>query len=164
MIKHRNRLKSISSPARYADHIRSAFPDALGQVVSLLRHPRSLARPIATWRPPSIVLPPLPGHAALSLTASRMRVGEAARHIVSATGETRTPAYLVTIRVTNPSGHRVSRALAEGWVRALLENEQITAVHELTDEPTPTFCWLIDSRFAPVASPASLFQSPAHAA
>ena len=164
MIKHRNRFNSIASPTRYAAHLRHVHPDHLAQILSLMRHPRSLARPTANWRPPRLPLPPVSGGDQLTLTLSRMRVGDAARDIILATGENRSPAYLVTIRLSSPEGYRVPRTLAEGWVRALLDDDKINAVHELPDEPTPTFCWLVDSRFIPVPSPASLFQRPARAA
>ena len=161
MIKHLNRFPSIHSPARHAAHLRTSFPDTLAAVASIMRHPRSLARPLATWRPPSITLP---GTDPLVLTLSRMRVGDAVRDRVQRSGETRTPAYLITVRITDPSGHRVPRATAEAWVRALVACGQINAVHHLTDEAAPTFCWLVDGHFTPVISPASLFQQPAEAA
>lgn len=168
MIKSRNRFTSITSrtasPTRYAKHLRSVHPGHLTQIISLMRHPRSLARPLASWRPPSLPLPALARHDSLTLTLSRMRVGDTAREVIRDTGEIRSPAYLITVRLSSPEGHRVPRALAEGWVRALLDDDKIIAVHELPDEPTPTFCWLADSRFIPVPSPASLFQRPAHAA
>ena len=161
MIKHINRLAPIPSPTRHAEYLRDTFPEVLATVTSMMRHPRSLARPVPTWRPPSTRLP---GDDPLTLTLSRMRVGNVVREIVHDTGEIRVPAYLVTVRITDPSGRRVPRAGAEAWVRALLADDHITAVHQLTDEPTPTFCWLVDARFTPVRSPASLFQQPSRAA
>ena len=161
MIKHINRFAPLPSPTRHAEYLRTTFPEITATVNSMMRHPRSLARPVPTWRPPSTRLP---GDEPLTLTLSRMRVGDAVREIVRGTGETRAPAYLVTVRITAPSGRRVPRTAAEAWVRALLADDHITAVHQLTDEPAPTFCWLVDAHFTPVRSPASLFQQPSAAA
>ncbi|ANE05297.1 hypothetical protein [Corynebacterium crudilactis] len=159
MIKHRSRLMSSIFPAhRYAAHFTSVFPTALTDIASMMRHPRSLARSIPTWRPPSIQLPPPPGEDPLVLTLSRHRAGPAARKIVREFGENRQPAYLITVRITNPMGYKVSNRIAEGWVRAILGSTKSSTVHQLTDEPTPTFCWLIDAHFDPVPSPSSLFE------
>lgn len=161
MIKHINRLAALTSPTRHAEQLRTSHPDTLAAVTSMMRHPRSLARPVATWRPPSTSLPGAPP---LVLTLSRMRVGDGVRDTIRNTGVSQSPAYLVTVRITDPGGHRVPATTAEAWVRAMLADEQTTCVHQLTDEPTPTFCWLIDSRFTPLPSPATLFHRPAHAA
>lgn len=151
MIRHLNRAPVTISPTTYASHLAAVFPGPLAEVTSLIRHPRSLARPLATWRPPGAALPPLPGRDPLKLTVTRHRVGTAARRFVPEA------AYLVTLRITSPEGYLVPANLAEGWVRALLEGQDITSVHELSDEPAPTFCWLVDARFTPLPSPASLF-------
>ncbi|AGG66517.1 hypothetical protein H924_05355 [Corynebacterium callunae DSM 20147] len=165
MITHLNRtLSSIISPARYAELLIEVFPGALSDIHSMMRHPRSLARAIPTWRPPSLTLPTLAGHDQLKLTLSRHRAGPAARRIVKEAGATREPAYLITARISSPEGFKVSSKLAEGWIRALLNNAGTHSVHELIDEPTPTFCWLVDADFRPVYSPASLFQHAPHAA
>lgn len=165
MISHLNRtLSSIISPKRYAEHLIEVFPDTLRDIHSMMRHPRSLARAIPTWRPPTLALPTLAGHDQLTLTLSRHRAGSAARQIVKDAGATREPAYLITARISSPEGYKVSSKLAEGWIRALLNNAGTHSVHELVDEPTPTFCWLVDADFQPVYSPASLFQHAPHAA
>ena len=159
MIKHRNRLmSSIYSATRYAAHFKSVFPTALDDIQSMMRHPRSLARAIPTWRPPSIPLPSLPGEDPLALTLSRHRAGPAARQIIREFGEQREPAYLITIRITSPEGFKVSTRLAEGWIRAILSTAHSGTVHQLTDEPAPTFCWLVDAHFDPVRSPSFLFE------
>lgn len=159
MIRHRNRIASILSPATYSRHLAAVFPDSLAEITSLIRHPRSLARPLATWRPPGVPLPALPGQDPLHLTVSRHRVGTAARQVVP------DAAYLITLRITSPDGYLVPANLAEGWVRALLRERDISSVHELSDEPAPTFCWLVDARFTPEPSPARLFEIGAdHAA
>ncbi|WP_080795535.1 hypothetical protein [Corynebacterium pacaense] len=164
MITHRNPFRPQPSSTDYAEHLHEVFPTVLSDVGSMMRHPRSLARPIPTWRPPRIQLPPLPGTDPLSLTLSRHCVGRETRDLLTASGGEGEPAYLITVRLSNADGYRVSAPLAEGWVRALLTGQNITSVHELRDEATPTFCWLVDSHFLPVPSPASLFQGRARAA
>lgn len=159
MIKHRNRLiSSIISAKRYAAHFVSVFPTTITDTHSMMRHPRSLARSIPTWRPPSIALPTLPGEDSLTLTLSRHRAGPAARNIVRDHGETREPAYLITVRISSPEGYKVSTQLAEGWIRALLNTADSSSVHQLVDEAAPTFCWLVDAHFEPVSSPTYLFE------
>ena len=45
------------SPAALASDIRRRFPDTLDAVDAVIHHPRSLSRPVATWRPPVVSLP-----------------------------------------------------------------------------------------------------------
>lgn len=111
-----------------------------------------------------MALPSPPGGDPLTLTLSRHRAGPAARRIVHEFGEQREPAYLITIRITSPEGFKVSSRIAEGWIRAILHGPHNSTVHQLTDEPTPTFCWLIDAHFDPVRSPAALFEYSKNAA
>ncbi|WP_053546109.1 hypothetical protein [Corynebacterium deserti] len=165
MIKHRIRLmSSIISAHRYASHLAEVFPTALTDVSSMMRHPRSLARSIPTWRPPSIPLPTLPGEDSLTLTLSRHRAGPAARQIIRDFGETRQAAYLITVRISSPEGYKVSNRLAEGWIRALTNSAEAGSIHQLTDESTPTFCWIVDAHFTPIKSPAYLFEMSRSAA
>ncbi len=155
---------AIAGATEIADHIRWHEAETVDAMASLIHHPRSLARPVPDWRPPSKQTPALFGSHPLMLTITRHRVGPRARARVRGFGETRDPAYLVSVRVTDPRGRRVDPVIAEGWVRALVDEEIVDAVHEVTDGRTPTFVWLVDGRYQPVHSPASLFTGFAQAA
>lgn len=147
-----------------ADDLRHHHGETLQALNSILRHPRSLARPVPTWRPPSKHLPASHGGEALTATLTRHRVGPRARARVRGFGELREPAYLVAVRLTHPCGRRIDPRLAEAWIRALVPAELINTVHELTGTQPPTFCWLVDGHYHPVMSPASLFYGYSQAA
>lgn len=145
--------------------------DTLNSVESIIRHPRSLARPTPQWRPPSKSLPSVPlrgeeGESTppLTLTVSRHRVGERAKARVLGFGEKRVPTYLITVRITSPTGRPVSPAVAEAWVRALVPANLVSAVHEISSSSAATFVWLVDSTYTPVRSPLSLFEGFSQAA
>lgn len=131
---------------------------------SILHHPRSLARPLPTWRPPSKQLPAVHGGDELTATLTRHRVGPRARARVRGFGETREPAYVISARLTDPRGRAPERHLAEAWIRALVSEELIDAVHEIEGGQAPTYCWLVDGHYQPVHSPSSLFTGMADAA
>ena len=124
--------------------------ETLRSIESIIRHPRSLARPTPQWRPPSKVLPPIEIYSGeappLTLTISRHRVGERAKARVLGYGEKRVP------------------SLAEAWVRALVPEELVSAVHEISSSSAATFVWLVDSAYTPVHSPLSLFEGFSQAA
>lgn len=147
-----------------ANDLRATHGATLQALNSILHHPRSLARPVPTWRPPSKQLPAIHGGEVLTATLTRHRVGPRAKARVRGFGETREPAYLISVRLTHPRGRRVDPNLAEAWIRALVPVELINTVHELTGTQPPTFCWLSDGHHRPVMSPASLFYGYSQAA
>ncbi len=150
-----------------ANLIRDREPVTLADIHSIIHHPRSLARPMATWRPPSKKVPLIDGtdtRAMLTLAVTRHRVGDRARaRVLGYTGD-REPAYLVTVRITDPTGRPVPVDAAEAWIRALVGEEDVHAVHEIGAGHAPTFAWLVDGRYCPVPSPASLFTGASDAA
>lgn len=137
--------------------LRHREPATLHDLDSIIRHPRSLARPVASWRPPSKATPRAPGVPALSIAVTRHRVGATARQRVLEYGSTRTPAYLISLRITDPRGGRVSSLAAEAWVRALVGESHVRSVHEIGAGQSPTYVWMADGHFTPVRSPASLY-------
>lgn len=150
-----------ASPADLAPLLAEIHPRTLGMLTTMIRHPRSLARQMASWRPPSIDLPRTSGLPALTATLTRHRVGPRARARVLGYGEDHEPAYVVSVRITDPSGAEVSPAAAETWVRAAVGNDHADSVHEIAGT---TFVWLVDGSYQPVRSPASLFQGFQNAA
>ena len=68
------------------------------------------------------------------------------------------PAYLIELRITDPSGLPVDRRVAEAWVRALVPDEAIEAVHELPATRAANYVWLVDGQFNPIESPSSMFE------
>lgn len=166
--------RSIQSPIDTGEltaDILFHHPEILESIESIIHHPRSLARPTPQWRPPSQSLPPVllrtrEGESTppLTLTVSRHRVGERAQARVLGFGEKRVPAYLITVRITSPSGQPVSPALAEAWVRTLVPEDLVSAVHEISSSSAATFVWLVDSSYTPVRSPLSLFEGFSQAA
>ena len=131
--------------------------ETLNALNGIVRHPRSLARPTPTWRPPLKELPAVAGFPALTMAITRHRVGERARARVLGYGEDRVPAYLVSVRITDSTGASVTPELAEAWVRAMVPPELADAVHEPTNAEAQRFVWLVDSAYLPVHSPVSLF-------
>ena len=131
--------------------------DTIKSIAAIMHHPRSLARPTPTWRPPIKQLPPTPGGADYSMSITRHRVGARVKARIRGIGESRIPAYLITIRITDNFGQIVDPATAEGWVRTLVPAELAGAVHEISRGPNATYVWLVDSAFKPVRSPESLF-------
>ena len=144
-------INHLHTPSTVATGLRRHEADTLRDIHSILHHPRSLARPTATWRPPGKTLPD-----GLRVTVTRHRVGERVKARVLGFGEDREPAYLVTLRITDARG-AVDPVRAEGWVRALVENALVDAVHEIFSGSAATYVWLVDAAHHPVHSPASLF-------
>lgn len=125
---------------------------------SIIRHPRSLARSSASWRPPVKELPRVAGSAALTVAVTRRRVGPRARARIQGYGETHVPAYIIELRVTDPSGMPADPAVTEAWIRCLVSPDSLRAVHELPGSRATSYVWLADATYAPVLSPASMFQ------
>ena len=138
--------------------VANTHPDTILAVGSTIRHPRCLARPSAAWRPPSVRLPGTAHLPELRATLSRQRVGNRVKARVRGYGESRTPAYVVVLRFSDPTGAPVSSLLAEAWMRALVFDSDIEAIHQLANQNAPTFTWLVDGHYRPVHSPASLFE------
>src|SRR5690625_3464213 len=124
---------------------------------SIMRHPRSLNRDIANWRPPIKQLPGVIDHGDLTASISRFRVGPRAISRIYGYGERRKPAYLIRLRITDPAGLEVRPEIAEGWVRALIPPHTATAVHEIASGQATTFVWMVDRDYQPLRSPSSMF-------
>lgn len=141
------------------DHLRRTYKDSLGTVAMTIKHPRSLARSTATWRPPTIHFSGRQGTPSVNLTVTRHRVGHLARARIRGYGESRTPAYMIMVRVTSPTGRPVPPHEADTWIRALLPDIGQFSLHRVDGLGAPTFCWIVDQHFTPIESPASLFRS-----
>jgi len=152
-------INHINTPPSIAAALRTREAATIRDLHSIIHHPRSLARPTANWRPPGKALP----GGSLTMALTRHRVGERAKARVLGFGEPREPAYLITVRITDQRGP-VDPVAAEGWVRALVDEALIDAVHEVPSGNAATFVWLVDGRFVPLHSPASLFAGFAQAA
>lgn len=171
--------RSFHQPTR-AHHARARFaqPDAtdiaaditrchgdvIDRVHAIFHHPRSLARPLPTWRPPGITLPAVSGCSPLRLTVTRHRVGPRAKARVRGFGETREPAYLITARLADPSGGILNADATEGWICSFIGGEDADAVHEFSTERAASYVWLVDRNFRPVHSPISMFTGLSNAA
>ncbi|AZA11185.1 hypothetical protein [Corynebacterium gerontici] len=145
--------------------LRSKQPQTLAKITSVLRHPRSLARPNPTWRPPtlSIPFPSGDGLDQVNLTITRRRVGPNAQARIKGFGEQRRPAYVISLRFSHPEATVAPPEVAEAWIRALM-GVDVDCVHVLEDEYAPTFLWMVDAQYQPLHSPASLFANFAQAA
>lgn len=148
------------SPALLAQRIRAERPEAVARLRGVIAHPRSLARPGASWRPPSVTLAAPPGSprsAQLKVAVFRHRLGNRARARVHGFAGV-VPAYLITLRLTGTRAE-TDPAVAEAWVRALVPPEIADAVHEVQAGSARAYCWFVDRDFTPVRSPASVFTS-----
>ncbi|MDY3126624.1 MAG: hypothetical protein SOW59_00620 [Corynebacterium sp.] len=129
------------------------------QLATMMRHPRSLARPVPHWRPQTWKLPGICGEKDLHVSISRQRVGPRAAARVRGFSESHSPAYVISLRFTDPNGVPVTPAISEAWIRALVPAPSINAVHEISQGHAATYVWLVDRDFHPVHSPSSLFSS-----
>lgn len=141
------------------DYLRRAYANSLDTVAMTIKHPRSLARGTAAWRPPTIRMNAQGEISPISLTITRHRVGHLARARIRGYGETRTPAYMVMIRLTAPDGRTITSNEAQAWINALLPDSGSFSVHEVEGLGARTYCWIVDQHFTPIESPASLFQT-----
>lgn len=156
--------QSFPNAAEIAAQIHFAEQETVEKITTVLRHPRSLARPTATWRPPVLRLPGVAGQQPLVAAMTRHRVGKRVRARIRGYGERRAPAYLLSVRITDPHDREVPAALAEGWIRSLIDPALAGTVHEIEGYGAATYVWLVDSAFNPVHSPNSLFEGFAAAA
>ncbi|WP_083984385.1 hypothetical protein [Corynebacterium epidermidicanis] len=141
-----------SVPFAVESQIRVHHSAEIEKFTNVLAHPRSLARPMPTWRPPTIRLTDN-----LQVTVQRHRVGTKVRARLRGFGEHRNPAYVVSVRFTDPTGRPIRPVEAKAWVHAFLPTDSAYSLHELTSESAPTLCWIIDQHFRPLESPTSLF-------
>lgn len=161
-------MKNANSPAsqptvrndrRNNASLAAQHADLIADISSIMHHPRSLARPIPSWRPPTKTLPGTHGSPPLTIAISRHRVGPRVKARLQGYGETRTPAYVMSARITDPAGNLVSSAIAEEWVRAILPRRHDGSVHELSSQTAKTYIWIVDGKFTPLQSPAAMFEA-----
>ncbi|MDO5098910.1 MAG: hypothetical protein Q4D85_09125 [Corynebacterium sp.] len=163
-LKNRSQQKQPISAVEISAHIRAHCGDTIDSIRTVLAHPRSLARPTPLWRPPTVRLPAVTPDGHLNATFTRHRVGPHVQQQLRIHGETQPAAYLVTARLSSPNGIQINPAVSEAWLRAIVGEHRAHCVHEITGEPTTTFVWLVDGRFRPIPSPASLFSGESQAA
>lgn len=132
--------------------------DILQRIHGIIHHPRSLARPLASWRPPVCDLPGNDAASEMRAAISRRRVGPQAVALLADYDAHAAPAaYLVSLRITQPGGKALPRRRAEAWIRALLGPDTHDCVHFVESPSSMTFFWLVDAHFRPLASPAAMF-------
>ncbi|QDZ42352.1 hypothetical protein [Corynebacterium sp. sy039] len=153
------RRRSLSAHTISATH-----PETIAQIHTMLKHPRSLARPMPHWRPLRKKLPVTPRGEKLVLALSRHRVGMRIQARMTGYGATATPAYVVSMRISDPHSGYVAQDTAYAWVTAIAGAKYSHCIHEFVHESTPTFAWLVDKDFTPIPSPASLFENTSQAA
>lgn len=144
--------------------IRQRHSEVVNALNMVIHHPRSLARPTPTWRPPSKTLPALPGTGRLTAAITRHRVGPRVRARMHGFDPTAQPAYLVSVRITSPTGEPISPHIVEGWMRNLVGEGNAQCVHAFNEHNSPTFLWMVDGQYKPIHSPASLFENSSKAA
>ncbi|MBN9644897.1 hypothetical protein ACFSSC_07135 [Corynebacterium mendelii] len=163
MIPCPTRHRAAGGTARMEHTIRRAGGLAAAKLHSLAAHPRSLARDTPGWRPPSTTLPATTVSPALTITITRYRTGGFVRRTVrEMTG--RIPAYLIVATITGTQGQPVDRRIADAWMTTVTGHNAPSTVHEIMGRTDPTYCYLVDADFSPVASPAELFTAPPQAA
>ncbi|WP_244264001.1 hypothetical protein [Corynebacterium ciconiae] len=146
--------------------IRRDHPEIVERVASTIHHPRSLARTPSTWRPPTLSLPAvdIAGFPELKINITRYRANPAMAAALAHGPGSPTPAYAVIARFTNPTGDSVPPAVYEAWMRAFIPHDAASMVHEIITPTAPTYCWVVDSTYTPVPSPASFFVQRTNAA
>lgn len=146
------------SQATLTEDIATRQGRTLEALAAIMHHPRSLARQSGSWRPPTKPLPRVGGGPQLTASITRRRVGPRAQARIRGFGELQVPAYLLELRITDASGLPADRRYTEAWVRALVPEGDIEAVHELPSARAATYVWLVDGHFNPIASPSSMFE------
>ena len=154
----RSASASAVSASDLSAEILRRFPAAAEALQAIAHHPRSLARPVATWRPPTKTLPRFNGGPQLTAAITRRRVGPRARARIQGYGQSQVPAYLIEVRVTDAAGVPVDARLAEAWVRTMVPAESAGSIHELSGGRSVSYVWLVDGHFNPIESPSSMFQ------
>lgn len=132
----------------------------MDELASVIAHPRSLARPSAQWRPPTVQFPRTSTLPAVSATISKYRTGRSVVAFMHRAGYDDIPAYLVSLRLTDPSGTPLSLADSQQWVDSIAFatfDAPPGSVYHVVGEPTPTFCWLVNGSYAPISSPIEVF-------
>ena len=135
---------------------------AIDNLLTVISHPRSLARHEGDWRPPSLTLPAGPHRPALTVTVSKYRTGERVCTFMRHSGYQDQPAYLVTLRFSDASGAPVSPDDAQWWIDRLAFDTLGApdgAVYSVTGESSPTYCWLVRGDYSPISSPVNVFSS-----
>ncbi|WP_047261753.1 hypothetical protein [Corynebacterium mustelae] len=163
-VKNPSRHIQPINPTTVSEHIRTHCADTIDRIRMVIAHPRSLARPTPLWRPPTVRLPAVSSEKHLNATFTRHRIGPHVQQQLRIYGETQPAAYLVTVRISSPNGNNINPAVSEAWLRTIVGEDRAYCVHEITGEPTATFVWLVDGRFRPLPSPASLFSNADQAA
>lgn len=151
-VRYGNLIHDLVSRIQF-DH-----PDILERLHSTMHHPRSLARPMATWRPPTITLPDPSRDTNLCTTLTRRRVGPQAVHFMAEyNAHAPAPAYVISMRITRPTGATLPRRFCEAWVRAFVGETAQDCIHYVEERRSMTFFWLVDAHFRPLPSPAAMF-------
>ncbi|WIM68584.1 hypothetical protein QP027_04110 [Corynebacterium breve] len=168
MIKARSASSTLRTDNTFVEdlsphEIARKHAEVLSNLHGIIHHPRSLARPTPSWRPPTKDLPATRSGPKLTVAITRHRVGPLAQARIRGYGETRIPAYLVSIRVTDKSGLPVDPQVSEAWIRALLYREHDGNIHEISTHSSMTYVWIVDGKFNPLQSPGSLFEGLAAA-
>ena len=151
---------SLVDAATVANEVLFAHSDTVDALNSIMRHPRSLNRDIANWRPPIKQLPGVIDHGDLTASISRFRVGPRAISRIHGYGERRKPAYLIRLRITDPAGLEVRPELPKaGCVPLSHHIPLLRCMRSLLDKPQLLYGWWtgITSHCAPrvQCSPAS---------
>lgn len=138
--------------------------DTVARFSMLMKHPRSLARPTVTWRPPSLKLVGL--HSTISpqphlvASISRRRIGPNVKARLKGFGVRQQPAYLMSVRISDSKSNNVSFEHAEQWMLQLVGPQYAECIHMITDHgQCPVFVWIVGGDFQPLPSPASMFQT-----
>lgn len=159
------RQNERSFPQRAAE-IRLRHPDLLERARAIVRHPRSLARPIPQWRPPVIELSPVAGMPELSVAVSRYRVGNKAQarlRLAQSEPTAPMPVYLLSCRFTTFAGTPLQSEDVNAWMEALLGSRDNSLAYLLNDGSALVAAWVVDKDFRAVPTPPELFQRPSAA-
>lgn len=150
-------MKNISIFPKKNPQLAALTPaETVDKVRSIIQHPRSLTRPTPQWRPPVTTLHS-PPDGPLNAAISRHRVGPTVRERLHFMGYHNQPAYLVTVRISSPTGDHIPTHLAYEWIAAIVGHGKEHYVHELIIDASPTFAWMVDGMYRPVPSPAEIF-------
>lgn len=155
----------LTLPQR-AEEIRRRHPELLEHARAIVRHPRSLARPIPQWRPPVVELAPVAGMPALSVAISRYRVGDKAQarlRLAQSEPTAPMPVYLLSCRFTTTSGASLQADDVNAWMEALLGTRDNSLAYLLHDGSALVAAWVVDKDFRAVPTPPELFQRPSAA-
>lgn len=152
--------KNLIGFPRNKDSVKTAaIAQKVAAATSIIHHPRSLARPAVSWRPPQLKLPAQGKLPALTMTILRRHVSSpiAKKYHEQAPGSS-SPAYLIEARFTMDQDcfSQAGTTAAAWWLTRIATPGDADWIHCVQLGNALLAYWLVDGSFTPIAAPENL--------